>query len=55
MRFLVGFGKELFATIVWVFAALIVGYFLLHWIENNAGGNILGRMAQRIEAGASNS
>lgn len=28
------FGKELFWTIVWVFIALIVGYFILSWISN---------------------
>lgn len=28
------FLKELFWTIVWVFIALIVGYFILTWISN---------------------
>lgn len=30
MSFLARFGKELFWTIVWVFVALIVGYFVLN-------------------------
>lgn len=54
MKFLVGFGKELFWTIVWVFAALIVGYIILHWLENNFSGNFLGRFATNVEARASN-
>lgn len=34
MGILYRFGVELFWTIVWVFIALIVGFFLLSWISN---------------------
>ena len=41
-------GKELLMTMVWVFAALIIGVAILSFVHNRFGGNILGNTAEWI-------
>lgn len=42
-------AERFFWLIVWVFLALIVGYFVLGWVRNNASGNFLGGIAGWIQ------
>jgi len=46
------FGKELFWTMFWVFAVLIIGFFFLSYLSNKFSGNIIGTTASWVESHA---
>lgn len=50
--FMKGFFRllsELAWSLVWLFALLIIGYFVLSWLSNKFSGNIIGTGATWVE------
>jgi len=39
-------------SLVWLFVLLIAGFFILGWLSNNFGGNIIGQSAAWVEQNA---
>lgn len=46
----VTFVEQMFWTIIWVFIAIILGYFILGYLKNNMSGNILGSFADWVDS-----
>lgn len=36
-------------SLVWLFVLLIIGFFILSWLSNNMGGNLVGSGASWVE------
>lgn len=36
-------------SLIWLFALLIIGFFVLSWLSNNMGGNFIGSGASWVE------
>lgn len=53
MRGLLSFFGKFFWLMVAVFAALIVGYGILHIVKTKMSGNVIGRVAAGIDSAAS--
>lgn len=52
MNRLLKVGGEFFRTMFWVFLVLIAGFWLLSFVANRFGGNILGNAASWVESNA---
>jgi hypothetical protein len=46
------FVEKLFWSLVWIFALLILGFFLLGLLENRFGGNFIGNLAGWVSSHA---
>lgn len=49
---LIKFTEQFFWTMVWIFAILIVGYFLLGWASHTWSGNPIGTFASWVQSHA---